>query len=47
MDEDEAKEVLNSCQTLKSLEHDHEKLGVEMSMSIYESLPCMGPLEDR
>lgn len=47
VDEDEAKEVVNRSQTSKSLEHDNEKLGVEMSMSIYASLPCMSPLEDR
>lgn len=45
--EDEAKEVVNHSQTLNSLEHENGKLGVEMSMSIYVSLPCMSPLEDR
>lgn len=32
VDGDEAKEVVNRSQALKSLEHDNEKLGVEMSI---------------
>lgn len=36
---DKVKEGVNRSQTLKSLEHDSKTLGVEMSVSIYESLP--------
>lgn len=41
VDGDEAKEVVKRSQTLKSPEHDSKKLGVKMSMSIYESFPCI------
>lgn len=33
--------MVNQSQTLKNLDRDNEKLGVEISMSVYEYLPCM------